>query len=267
MEQKILWRKGWPSSGHWKQVITRCRGPWTLTAPSENRREEMLLKAKVRGTSEDSSLSVHSTIAWSERQENKSILGRNKFVPRSDVVMDWLWGSSFYSASGYAGGKHSEQDRMLRAEGSIHCGLDVPSGTHAGVCLTATGVARGNRPCGRWLSFGSPAGGVAMKMQSPSSLCAESSAMFPHPRGSSNVQTLILDSSASTTIKQTHNCCLSITQFVAFHHSCRKQTSQVKRHPTEWETNFLTAHLTEYHYLRSIKVENLKNQQTKQFNQ
>lgn len=48
----------------------------------------MLLKAKVRGTSEDSSLSVHSTIAWSERQENKSILGRNKFVPRSDVVMD-----------------------------------------------------------------------------------------------------------------------------------------------------------------------------------
>lgn len=51
----------------------------------------MLLRAEVDRASEDSSLRTQSDIAWSECQENKSILGKTKNKNHSPPGQLWLW--------------------------------------------------------------------------------------------------------------------------------------------------------------------------------
>lgn len=160
----------------------------------------MHLKAEVGRASEDSSSSVRPATEWASGSQSHPREKRT-FVHRSEVVVDW-WQQAPFTVLQTAG---------QRAPSSVVCML-----------------------CERWLSWGNPIGGVLMKrplfilsMQNPLSC-------FDTQEGPQPVQTLVLDSSALKTIKQIYDCCLSITQFVAFLRSSRKWTIQGKTHSTEW---------------------------------
>lgn len=112
---------------------------------------------------------------------------------------------------------------MLVNRGPILYGLDVPFRTLADVCLTAPGIAGDGRPVYDDEAGGALQEGSFDKAAPLSSLHAESSTRFLHQQVRSMYRRYSLTPQPLQLLSK-HSYCLSITQFVAFHHVSRKWT-------------------------------------------
>lgn len=125
----------------------------------------MLLRAQVDRPSEDSSLRIKSDIAWSEFQENKSILGKAKNKNHPSPGRLWLWtdGKEAPFTSWYVCEKHSEQDAGGQSPHPLWFGCSVLNSCW--YVFNCSWHSRRWQTCERWLSWGSPAGGGVLIRQ------------------------------------------------------------------------------------------------------